>query len=151
MRTCIKLFPNPHEDQRESIPYISRTMCKLAIISKDYGGLAQMPTEPAFFWVRIQQETFARGRPSSQSGCFVVEPLSLVKDNAIMRLLPGMFRTTATEGIVIIRPTQTVNLPWIIPLNLRKKLAKEHSAHAVIVDLTPLDETASLSPPVEQA
>lgn len=144
------MFPNPHEEQRESIPYISRTMCKLAIISKDYGGIAQLPTDPAFFWVRIQQETFARGRPASQSGCFVVEPLSQVKDNAIMRLLPGMFRVTATEGIVIIRPTQTVNLPWIIPLNLRKKLAKEHSAHAVIVDLTPLDETAPLSPPIEQ-
>ena len=150
MRTVLKMFPNPHEEQREAIPYISRTMCKLAIISKDYAGLASMPTEPAFFWVRIQQETFARGRPTSQSGCFVVEPVGLVKDNTIMRLLPGMFRATATEGIVIIRPTQTVNLPWIIPLNLRKKLAKEHGAHAVIVDLTPLDEPITLGPPIEQ-
>lgn len=147
MRTIVKFFPNPQEDQREAIPFISRTMCKLAIVSKDYKGIEQLPQEPTFFWVRIQQETFARGRPASQSGCFVVEPLEVVKDNAIMRLLPGMFRCTATEGIVIIRPTQSVDLPWIIPLNLRKKLAKEHAAHAVIVDLSP-QAPATLAPPV---
>lgn len=141
MISVAKFFENPAKEQQPAIPFISRTFCKLAFISKDYKG--PMPKDSEFWWVQIVQETFAKGR-AGQSGCFVVEPIRKVRpDEKIMRLIPGMFSYEVTEGILLIRPLRNVGLPWIFPLNLRKKLAKKYEAHAVIVDLTPDEDTKS--------
>ena len=67
MRTIVKFFPNPQEDQREAIPFISRTMCKLAIVSKDYKGIEQLPQEPTFFWVRIQSVSLSASSGGSMA------------------------------------------------------------------------------------
>lgn len=131
MISVIKFFRNPVQSQQESIPLISRTLGKLAFISKDYAG--PMPKDSEFWWVRVSHETFARNRPG-QSGCFVVDPIRKVNEK-IMRLIPGMFSYETQEGILIIRPLKNPNFPWIFPLNLRKKLADKYKTHATIVEL----------------
>lgn len=133
MISVAKFFKNPSIEQRDNIPLISRTFCKLSFISKDYKGT--MPKDSEFWWVRIVQETFARSKVG-QSGCFVVEPIKPVTDK-IMRLIPGMFSQEVTEGILLITPLRNPQYPWVFPLNLRKKLAKKFDAHAVIVTLDP--------------
>lgn len=139
MLSVIKFFANPDDRKRESSPVISRTLCKITLISSEYRG--EMPRDGEWWWVRIVQETFAKGSKSKSdnlSGVFVVEPICVV-DRSILRLIAGMFTQKIEENVLIIRPKQNLELPWIMPKQHRDILRKKYGVLSVIVDLSPGD------------
>lgn len=146
--TVVKLFANGDEKQKALMPLVSRTLCKLATISQSYVPKREedRPKEGEFWWVRIEQETFAKGR-SGPSGMFVLEPIKKVAESQkILRLLPGLFHHSLEEEILIVRPIQNPELPWIFPLQIRKSFMEKYKARALIVDLTPPDYAKVLQP-----
>jgi hypothetical protein len=137
MLTVLKFFSNTDEKKKDEIPIISRTLCKISVVSKDYAG--DVPNDGEWWWVQIVQETFAKGSNSNNlSGVFVVEPIRPIK-RRVLRLIPGMFTYRLEQEVLIIRPNQNIELPWIMPKQSRDQLRKKHKALSVIVDLTPSD------------
>jgi hypothetical protein len=143
MLSCIKFFQNSDERKRNEIPVISRTLCKITMISKEYKG--EMPKDGEWWWVQIVQETFAKNSGSSTlSGVFVVEPIRPI-ERRVLRLIPGMFTHRLEENVLIIRPSQNLELPWIMPKQLRDQLRKKYKALSVIVDSSPSDYSEVLN------
>lgn len=140
MISIAKIFNNDEVKHNARHPLISRTFAKVGVISELYEppSGSHGPRHAEFWWVRISQETFSRHR-QGVSGVFVLDPIKPVKDNRTMDLLPGMYDHVVEEGILVIRPRQNLELPWIIPSLLRRRLMRKYDAHACIVDLSPPD------------
>lgn len=146
MLTVLKWFTNENPEKCKEAPLISRTMCKVALISSEYQALvasnnAVLPRDNEWWWCQIVQETFGKrekSKPGNISGVFVVDPIRPV-DRRILKLISGMYTSRVDEGVLIIRPVMNLELPWIMPKQTRDLLRNKYKATAVITDLSPPD------------
>lgn len=137
MLTVLKWFTNFNQEKRQEHPIISRTMCKVTLISSEYQG--PRPRDGEWWWCQIVQETFGKGeksRPDNLTGVFVVEPIRPVQ-RRILRLISGMYTSRVDEGVLIVRPLMNPELPWIMPKQSRDILRNKYKVLSVIVDLSP--------------
>lgn len=135
MLTLLKFHNNPEKGENS---VISRTLLKAAVIDRrwkpkpdqEIPGTSESFTKEGEFWkVRIVRDT----APGRIAGCFIVEPLCKVLIDDIVHLIPGMYTDTIEKGLVILHPSQVAN--WILPLENKKLIAKQHAAYAVIICL----------------
>lgn len=148
MLSVAKFFLNADDKKKAEVPVISRTFCKITLISPEYKGV--QPKDGEWWWVHLVQETFAKGSNAGMlSGVFVVDPIRPI-ERRVLRLIPGMFTHRIEEGVLIVRPSQNIELPWIMPKQLRDQLRKRYKALSVLVDLTP-DDYSSVLDQVEES
>lgn len=130
----LKFFANTREG---APPIISRTLLKIAVVSKNYLEAGKNLPKAGEIWVcRILKET----HPGVNSGCFIVEPETLLRaqdedgDGDVTRLYPGSYTTEVLNGRVVVTPKHPGL--WMLPLEHKRTLAEQHRAYCVIVDVS---------------
>lgn len=147
METILKWIKNEQvdADSDEAQNYvISRTMLKIAVISKFMLKDRRMalPQDGELWRCRIVKET----REGQNSGCIIVEPLSRVNEDDLVKLLPGTFDIKLIGRCLLVRPhAEYSGKNWILPLQHKKILAEEHKAYCLIVDLDSTDQDIDLT------
>ncbi len=139
METILKFITNTKDNEAGAASgknyVISRTLCKIAVISKfvlDAKPREMLPAPGEMWRCRIVKET----QPGQNAGCFIVEPIHKVDENDIVKLVPGTFSTSLVDKKLIVRPkTDYAGSSWIISLHHKRILVAEHKAYALIVDL----------------
>lgn len=139
METILKFITNTKDSEAGAASgknyVISRTLCKIAVISKfvlDAKSRELLPAPGEMWRCRIVKET----QPGMNAGCFIVEPIYKVDENDIVKLVPGTFTTALVDKKLIVRPKQDYSgSSWIISLHHKRILVAEHKAYALIVDL----------------
>ena len=139
METILKFITNTKDSEAGVASgknyVISRTLCKIAVISKfvlDAKSRETLPAPGEMWRCRIVKET----QPGQNAGCFIVEPIVKIDENDIVKLVPGTFSTTLVDKKLIVRPKEEyAGSSWIISLHHKRILVAEHKAYALIVDL----------------
>jgi hypothetical protein len=133
MITILKFFENTNkQNQDDDNDVISRTMLKIAVVSRHYKQQhsATMPKHGELWRCKIVKEISS----GINKGCFVVEPLEQLSEDSIVRLIPGFFCRKFVKGRLIIYPKKPGH-DWILPLTHKRIMAEEHNAYCVIVQL----------------
>jgi hypothetical protein len=145
MEVILKFFKNAqHTTANFTNDVLSRSMMKVAVVTKFMLKEAKanpeivMPKDGEFWKCRIVKETDV-GRAS---GCLIVEPMELVSDKDILKLIPGTYDIALVNGKLVVRPHLAYRgKPWILSLEYKRMLAREHGVYCIIVDINPTDVT----------
>jgi len=140
VETILKFFHNTKAAASEQNQVISRTMRKIAVVSKYMldafkHNPDKLPQHGELWRCRIAKEC----HPGKNSGCFVVEPLERIEEKDLVKLVPGTFDIKLINKQLIIRPKlEYREQNWIMPLQHKRSLCEEHGAYCVIVELDPV-------------
>lgn len=141
METILKFFKN--KKQGDTNELISRTLLKIAVISRHYNqGSGPKPKLGELWRCRIIKEM----NSGTSKGCFIVEPMEQVSEDQIIHIAPGMFYKKLIKNRLIITPKKEwLGHSCILPLQHKHILAEECGAYTVIVVLnTSEDEMLAL-------
>jgi len=119
----VKFFCNTNQENSSKL--ITRTLGKVGFISKSYRG--QLPRDEEFWRCRIVDET----RAGERNGCFLLEPLSVVREIELSKLLQGFYTEKLINGVLVIKPK--IAGDYILPLAHKKSIS---DAYAILVDLS---------------
>lgn len=128
-----------NQDRANRNEIITRTFGKFGVISTAWYNDKrpdQVPKAQEFWRVKILKEVNAGQR----SGCFVLEPLKKLAGGAadLDKLLPGFYRESFSNGILIVTPKSYLKSEgdkpknWILPLAIKKEV---EGPYAILVDL----------------
>ncbi len=114
---------------------ISRTFGKVAVIDRDWfqqlEGKIKMPEHDEFWYVDIIKDT----GEGSNRGVLIVQPRCRLEKQETRRLpLNSYDLITSDSGVVYVKPKYP-SIYWILGLNLKDVIFKEHKTNAVIVVL----------------
>lgn len=132
MITILKFFENSSKGNDTDNDVISRTMLKIAVVSRHYKNQpnVKMPKHGELWRCKIVKEISS----GINKGCFVVEPLELLEEESIAKLIPGFFCKKMVKGRLIVYPKKPGH-NWILPLTHKRIMAEEYNAYCVIVQL----------------
>lgn len=137
MITILKFFENSNKSDGDTDnTVISRTMLKIAVVSRHYKNQpgVTLPKHGELWRCRIIKEISS----GINKGCFIVEPIEPLKEGSIARLIPGLFCKKLVKGKLIVYPKK-VGHDWILPLTHKRIMAEEYKAYCVIVQLDASD------------
>lgn len=136
METILKFITNTQGGDSSPNFVISRTMLKIAVISKyvlEKASREQLPRHGELWRCQIVRET----RAGQNSGCIIVEPIERIDENDIVKLMYGTYTTKLIDKKLIVRPMpEHRGSNWVMPLHHKKMLAEEYKAYCLIVDLS---------------
>lgn len=137
MITILKFFENTNKNNNDDNDVISRTLLKIAVVSRHYKLQATniMPKHGELWRCKIVKEISS----GINKGCFVVEPIENLEEDSIVRLVPGFFCKKVVKGRLIIFPNKP-GFNWILPLTHKKIMAEEFGAYCLIVQLDGSEE-----------
>lgn len=146
MICILKFFSNTNRGKDNDNDVISRTMLKIAVVSRHYKKKypGNLPKHGELWKCRILREK----NPGKNTGCHIVEPIEQVDDKSILHLIPGWYDEKLINGRLIIIPRKP-HINWILPLTHKRIAAEEHDAYCVIVrldaiPLNPMPDSESL-------
>ena len=128
METLVKFFENSDKDNSNAV--ISRTLCKIAVVDRDW--LKQNSNHPKAgeFWkIKIVRETCI----GMTKGCLIVHPIERIDDTTLIHLVPGMYSESINNRVLILTPQRQEN--WIMPLSYKKYYLAQKNVYAIIVNL----------------
>lgn len=146
MIVILKFFQNEQRPDLDTV--ISRTLMKVAVISKNYAARSAtstahaMPVDKELWRCRVVKEMY----PGEAKGCFIVEPIEKVEHTNTQYLLPNGYTTEVIHGRLLVHPRVKGN--WMLDLMLRKILAEKTGAYCAIVDLEVPENPAPTIPMV---
>ena len=140
MITILKFFENTNKTADGANDVISRTLLKIAVVSRHYKAQpdAVMPKHGEIWRCKIVKEISS----GLNKGCFVVEPIENLDENSIVKLVPGFFCKKVVKGRLIVYPKKS-GYNWILPLTHKKIMAEELGAYCLIVQLDGSDDDLS--------
>jgi len=129
METIVKFFENSDKDNPN--PIISRTLCKIAVVDRDWtrNNPDKIPKAGEFWRVRIVRETCI----GMTKGCFIVHPLEQVLDTDLVHLAPGFFEEEMNNRVLVLKPKNAEN--YILPLSYKRHCLVQKNVYAIIVNL----------------
>lgn len=130
METILKFFKNKQTNNNN---LISRTMLKIAVISRHFKGVK--PNAGELWRCKIIKEI----NPGTSKGCFVVDPIAPIKEDELLHLVPGFFYKKIIENHLIIVPKRK-GPAWMLPLQHKRLMSAEHKVYAVMVILNMSEE-----------
>jgi hypothetical protein len=137
MITILKFFENTNKTNTDDNDVISRTLLKIAVVSRHYKMQPDvvMPKHGELWRCKIVKEISS----GLNKGCFVVEPIENLEESSIVRLVPGFFCKKVVKGRLIVYPKKP-GYNWILPLTHKKIMAEEFGAYCLIVQLDGSEE-----------
>ncbi len=127
----MKFFTNENPGTSGDNKVISRTLLKIAVVSRHYmqqpGAL--IPQHGELWRCRIVKEV-----NTGNKGAFILDPIEKIDDKSIVHLVPGLFCKRLIKGRLIVYP-KNPGLNWILPLVHKKMMADTYKAHCIIVQL----------------
>lgn len=137
MITILKFFENTNKTTADDNSVISRTLLKIAVVSRHYKTMpgVTLPKHGEIWRCRIVKEISS----GINKGCFIVDPLELLDETSIVRLVPGLFCKKVVKGRMIVYPKKP-GYNWILPLTHKKIMAEEFGAYCLIVQLDASDD-----------
>jgi len=144
MIVILKFFQNTKRPDLDTV--ISRTLMKVAVVSKNYAARSltstahAMPVDKEIWKCRVVKEMY----PGEAKGCFIVEPIERVNHENTQYLLPNGYTTEVIHGRLLVHPKTKGN--WMLDLMLRKILAEKTGAYCAIVDLEIAENQAPAIP-----
>jgi len=139
MEVIVKFFENSSVSEGDA-PIISRTLGKVAIVSRAYMERNRtdskhnpMPADQEFWRVHIVKEL----KPGKREGCFLVQPMEKVDVESLLHLAPGMYSIESKQGGLYVTPNpEYQGRNCIMPLEHKHVFANRTHAYCTIVDVT---------------
>jgi len=130
----VKFHKNQLPNQSHKNPWISWTLNKIAVVSKEWiDAQGPNPISNMSWWrVKIVKET----SPGQDIGCFIVKPLWEVPRSDLVTLVPNTWEQVQKGLTIMLYPKIKPWMPWIIPKALRKMTMRKTGGSALIIPLS---------------
>lgn len=126
VKTIVKFFQSDGTPNHPST-LMTRTLGKFGVIDKAYTNTENYPVGGEFWIVKVVREA----KPSTNTGCFILEPLTKINIEDTIKLVPGLYTEETLGNILFIVPKNKGN--WIFPLNeIKKEKLKKYYALIVV-------------------